>query len=359
MLALCLGCLHAGGRWFRAVPILIVLWVNLDSWFVLGPLLVVLFWAGRRLDYSRAALDPWPAWLVPASLLACLFSPHHVFGLTLPLELSPAVWRSGFALDPRYANVFLSPWNWSAFGEAVRLQFGVVGVRDLDRTRFSFLRVELDGSPILALSGLDRVRGPGLLAGAVGSLLCRCGRTDHRAQSWRTCSGTCFPAAGAGSAIAASLALVALAWLGWTVGFHNRERGAGWAIHTDATLARAATGIAERREKSGIPPDLHVFTTHVDLGHYLAWFAPNEKSTLDSRLQLFGYDDYGSLSHELGLLPADEHLAKRSSRSWTRSRSRPWRSTIPTRVVWDRPLAPSFTKRSLPQRSLASMVAAY
>ena len=48
MLALCLGCLHAGGHWFRAVPILIVLWVNLDSWFVLGPLLVVLFSAGRR-----------------------------------------------------------------------------------------------------------------------------------------------------------------------------------------------------------------------------------------------------------------------------------------------------------------------
>ena len=168
-----------------------------------------------------------------------------------------------------------------------------------------------------------------------------------------------FRRPGRATLIAASLALVALAWLGWTVGFHNRERGAGWAIHTDATLARAATGIAERREKNGIPPDRHVFTTHVDLGHYLAWFAPNEKSTLDSRLQLFGYDDYGSLSHELGLLPADEHPRETLKQIVDQKQIAAVALYDPTRVVWDRPLAPSFTKRSLPQRSLASMVAAY
>ena len=303
---ICLGCLHAGGRWFRAVPILIVLWVNLDSWFVLGPLLVVLFWARRQLDYSRAA-EP----------LAGLAGPRLIAGL--PLQSTSRLWIRRCHWN--YLRPFGAalPWTRGTRMSSYRrgtgpllakpgLQFGVAVVRDLDRTRFSFLRAELEGAPILALSGLDRVRGPGLLAGAVGSLLCRCGRTDHRALNLgELVPERAFRRPGrAAPLIAASLALVALAWLGWTVGFHNRERGAGWAIHTDATLARAATGIAEWREKSGIPPDRHVFTTHVDLGHYLAWFAPNEKSTLDSRLQLFGYDDYGSLSHELGLLPADE-----------------------------------------------------
>ena len=110
--------------------------------------------------------------------------------------------------------------------------------------------------------------------------------------------------------VVASLALVALGWLGWTVGFRNRERGAGWAVHTDATLARAATSIAAWREKNGIPSDRHVFTTHVDLGHYLAWFAPGEKSSLDSRFQLFGYSDYVSLSRVLGLLPANDQASE-------------------------------------------------
>ena len=111
LLALCLYCLQAGGRALRVVPILIALWVNLDSWFVLGPLVVCLFWVGQRIEPRRYRITPWPWWLVPASLAACLISPHHVRALTLPLELSPSVWLSDFPTDPRLASVFISPWH--------------------------------------------------------------------------------------------------------------------------------------------------------------------------------------------------------------------------------------------------------
>ena len=67
MLALCLNRLHRGGRAAWAVPPLIALWVNLDAWFVLGPLLVVVFWLSRPPADRRI-----PALVVPASLLACL-----------------------------------------------------------------------------------------------------------------------------------------------------------------------------------------------------------------------------------------------------------------------------------------------
>src|SRR5262249_43338942 len=94
-------------------------------------------------------------------------------------------------------------------------------------------------------------------------------------------------------------------WLGWANGFHNRDRAAAWAIHTDRTLERAAGGVAKWRQESGSAPDARVFTTHPDLGHYLAWFAPGEKCFLDSRLQLFTKvaDDNAALSRAMGLLP--------------------------------------------------------
>src|SRR5262249_58836457 len=50
-------------------------------------------------------------WFVPACLGATLLSPHQVFALRLPQELSLAVWTSEFRHDPRLAGFFDSPWH--------------------------------------------------------------------------------------------------------------------------------------------------------------------------------------------------------------------------------------------------------
>src|SRR5439155_7909368 len=57
-------------------------------------------------------------WLLPACIAACLLSPHHYHALTLPAELSPAVWRSELATDYRFASLFISPWHWEPLGRA-------------------------------------------------------------------------------------------------------------------------------------------------------------------------------------------------------------------------------------------------
>jgi hypothetical protein len=103
----------------------------------------------------------------------------------------------------------------------------------------------------------------------------------------------------------AGITLVGLAWFGLVNGFHNRDRGVAWAVHTDPTLERTATAITEWRELNRVPPDARVFTPHPDVAHYLAWFAPGERCFLDSRLQLFtDVADYNArLSCALGLLP--------------------------------------------------------
>src|SRR5581483_5024808 len=48
-----------------ALLLTLVVWVNMDEWFLLGPALVVLFWLGERLAGQRLT----PNWLVWAGVL--------------------------------------------------------------------------------------------------------------------------------------------------------------------------------------------------------------------------------------------------------------------------------------------------
>ena len=90
------------------------LWVNLDDWFLLCPLLVGLFWIGDRIqpaDRRPRGMRPTPSWLLPACLAACLCSPYHIFGFTLPADLFPLPLSSGLLHDLlRLRHLSASPW---------------------------------------------------------------------------------------------------------------------------------------------------------------------------------------------------------------------------------------------------------
>ncbi len=61
------------------------LWVNSDSWFLLGPLTAGLYFLGKFLSHSDRATLPRPAYLVPVlGLAACLLNPHFANGIRLP-----------------------------------------------------------------------------------------------------------------------------------------------------------------------------------------------------------------------------------------------------------------------------------
>src|SRR5207248_10634445 len=83
-----------GGRWWL-VPGVCLLWVNLDSWFLLGPATVALFLVGELLQRQ---LEPDQDTLPPArlralgvvlgvSVAACVVSPHHFRAFMLPPAL--------------------------------------------------------------------------------------------------------------------------------------------------------------------------------------------------------------------------------------------------------------------------------
>jgi len=120
--ALTLYVLHHSEAWPRnALPtmlaILFVLWVNLDSYFFLGPVLVGLYllgelgqrfvpWGTRRSDAGRIRTL---AVALGVGVLACVLNPHHVAAFTrLPIELVPNL-DPGMKNDPAFRLQFVSP----------------------------------------------------------------------------------------------------------------------------------------------------------------------------------------------------------------------------------------------------------
>jgi tetratricopeptide (TPR) repeat protein len=304
LLAASLFCLRAGGRALAAVPVLIAVWVNVDAWFVLGPVLVGLFGLGRLFDPERRALSPWPSWFVPAALLASLISPHHLFALRLPLELSPDVLTSAFASDPRFAGVFASPWRWAPLGAAGGYSpaaWAFFGLLFLGPVSFAVnRRAARDWRiavwlPFALLAAWQARLIPffAVVAGPITALNLR--------EAW---PAGAFHRAGRALVVVVALALLGLGWTGWLGGVNARDRAAAWDVYTDPTLARAAAGVVAWRHTNGVPDPARVFNAHPDVGHYLAWHAPGERYFLDSRLPLFTgvADKYEELSGGLGLL---------------------------------------------------------
>ncbi|HEY3789680.1 MAG TPA: hypothetical protein VGL71_12540, partial [Urbifossiella sp.] len=295
MLALCLHLLQTGGRALRWVPVLIASWVNLDGWFFLGPLLAVLFaigngtlaYAAKNTTLARAAGYRSPSWFLPSCLFACLLSPHHIHAFTLPPELSPAVWSSEFRDDPRFAGFFATPWRLASFGRTggfslaawafpVLLIAGLISFvinrralrswRSLVWLSFALLGIwQARLVPFFAV-----VAGP-ILAMNLGERFAEGG--DRRA--------------GRLAMLFASVTLLVFTWPGWLQGFHVRDRAWAWDIAPDSSLVRAAQSIREWRESSALAPEARTFTTHPEAAHHFAWFAPGERTFLDSRLQLF------------------------------------------------------------------------
>src|SRR5262249_39071724 len=106
-LALTVYLLHRGavrgapvallGRTFSPLwllPPLFALWVNLDSWFVLGPLTVALFLLGAALGRLVAPAGTVPGGLRTLGLVllvglgACLLNPYLHRAFVLPVELA-------------------------------------------------------------------------------------------------------------------------------------------------------------------------------------------------------------------------------------------------------------------------------
>jgi hypothetical protein len=306
LLPLCLQLFREGGRAYVTLPVVIAIWANLDDWYVLGPFLVGLCCVGQWLFPSGDAPRT-PVWLLLACLGACLVTPYHVRGLTLPVELSPAVRNSTFADDPRFASVFESPWHAAPLGSAggfnlaawafwILLALGLVSFAANQRATRGWRGLTWLGFAMLACWQVRLIPFFAVVAGPITALNLREALpVRFLIRPGRVLVGILL------------LTLIALTWPGWLQGFRVRDRGLAWALSPDPSFEHAARVLQEWRADGRLPPDVRTLATHPDLADHLAWFCPGERVFVDSRLNLFTKvaPEFEEVSRSLGLVPGE------------------------------------------------------
>jgi hypothetical protein len=286
-----IGPSTSGRDWKRYLPLLLlfVLWVNVDRWFFLGPLLAALFWLGERLQPASQESRRTPAWLWLVGLAVCLINPHHVHAFTLPMELTPL--PAELRHDARFERLLVSPWQrgWpyhpvSGVNLAAGAYFALVvlgvlsfvlnarrllGWRLLVWLSFAGLAAYVERAvPFFAV-----VAGPITVLDLQDAL----GRATSRL--WiRTLYSAVF---------VSGLALVCLTWLGWLQGFASARNPVDWAVRPDSSLRRVAETLHHWHKEGKLGADERGFASHPAIVPYFAWFCPEEKGFLDHRLPLF------------------------------------------------------------------------
>jgi len=257
ILLLAIGFEMASGRGRRWLPILLLYWVNVDAWFVLG---------------LGLALTTRHRWTIALSVLACLINPHHVRAFSLPPELDPTVWNDPLRNNPYFAGFFASPWKLTGLASwafPVLLGLGAISfVLNRRAIRDPRLAVWL---PLAALACWQARLVP-FFAAVAGPILAM--------NLGEALGPNALPRTGRRLALALAMFLTLLSWPGWLQSGSARDRALGWQIVPDASLARAA----ERFNGYGDPG---AFTPNPETAHHLVWFAPRALGGVDSRLQLF------------------------------------------------------------------------
>jgi len=309
------------GRWVWLLP-LCILWVNVDSWFWLGPILAGLFWLGQCSSPSERRI---PVWLAPACLLACLINPHHIHALlTPPVELSLVAAKSGFSHDVRFQRAFISPWQqhgllsnpagicyfllfavsllslvlnrraWRDWRLPVWLAFAGLGAWQLRTVPF----FAVVAGPITVLNFQQLFQGSPTRV------------TEPIRQSIFAVHGRIFFTLGL-------LAVGVLVWTGWLQNLHSRSRAVGLSVEPDSSLKHVAEIIAEWRKQKMLPAESRGFALHPDVANYCAWFCPEEMGFFDYRLNLFAESaaQYEDVCRQL--LPGlDDDAAAKPAASW-------------------------------------------
>jgi len=284
----------------RYVPLLLlfVLWVNVDDWFWLGPLLASLFWMGDWLDPCGEAVEGvrrTPPWVGPLGLAVCLINPHHFHAFTLPMHLMPL--PEALRHDVRFAAVHASPWRMSLYYHPLA---------GINLASCAYLILLVAGAVSFLLNARNWIGWRLLVWSAFAGVSVCLARTipffavvaapitalnlqdalTSRQEKTRTSRR--FPRRTAYLGLMLStLALMGLAWPGWLQGFQDAGRHVDWSVQPDGSLRRVAEKLQSWRRSGKLPADGRGFLSHWSLVHYCAWFCPEEKGFLDPRFALF------------------------------------------------------------------------
>src|SRR5579884_265805 len=300
-----------------------ILWVNVDDWFLLGPLLAALFWLGERLAGQRRT----PGWIVPVGLAVCLLNPYTYRAFTLPVELSNVPWTSGLREDPRFQALFASPWDKEHLHAALRLNAAVLAYYVLvllGVLSFLLYRPALrDGRLLIwlpfALLAAWQARLIPFFA-VVAAPITALNWQDILSERFAAPSsrGRFILGASYFSLFLSLLSLIVLTWLGWLAGYDREERRVAWEIQQDPSLRQAAQTLEHWRRQGLLPEGERVLALAPEAAHYCVWFCPGERCFFDSRYPLFpqAARDYQTVSR--GLLPSALGPEEEPTADWQR-----------------------------------------
>lgn len=299
------------------LPPLFALWVNLDSWFLIGPMTVALYLVGEAI---HRRLFPTPAGkeapdsgqlrtltlVLVVGLAACLLNPYGVKAFTLPVELwAITTAPPSFRRDEMFKVYFYSPLVTSGLvpqpgsGEVHVAGLAFFPLLLLSLVSFALHR-DLRGGrgliwlvfALLALYMARLVPFFAVVAGPITALNLqeyadrRYGsafRVDGRWKEWSL--------GGRFATLLAGLVLLAAAWPGWLHENPNNaqfSRHVAWKVAPESSLRRACHNLADLRRRGILTENARGFNFHPEIAAYSAWFCPQEKCFLDFRFPLYG-----------------------------------------------------------------------
>jgi hypothetical protein len=296
------------------LPLLFLLSMNLDDWFLLGPLTVGLFLAGEAAQLYMTtgfpgADAPRPrelrilAGVLIVGLVACLLNPYHIHAFTLPSPLA-AWFLNGAALNlPSLRDTLISPFageyvhdlwvtkNWAGFAYFALLVLGIASFL-LNRAGLRFSRLVLWlVFGLLSIGLASAIPFFAVVSGVVTSLNCqdwaarRLGTMPSvEGRLWR------WSIAGRYLTLVIGLAMLALAWPGFLHAGPDDPRQThrvAWQVDVDPSYRRTALKLGELRDRGILGEDAHGFNSIPELADYCAWFCPREQGFLDHRYPLF------------------------------------------------------------------------
>ncbi len=289
-----------------ALVLLFALWVNLDAFFLLGPLTAGLYAVGELVqEIAASSRRSWiPSVRVRVLLVvalggvvACLANPHfhRAFELPWQLGLSPAAGR--ILQDYELRTLFGSPLDEvhlkssltrTASGLAYfpLIALGLCSFAlNYERLRWSRLLVWLSFFA-LSLANYRMIPFFAIVSAPITSInfldfVARFSRGGAARPAWRFA-----PLAARAGVLLAGLILLLATIPGWLQA-SPQSRRVGLGVSIDPSLRQAALQLQKWRDQGVIGPGERVFNTTPEAAYYLAWFCPEARGFLDLRLPLF------------------------------------------------------------------------
>jgi hypothetical protein len=289
--------LKSACTWRPAWPLLAAcaLWANSDEWFLLGPLVIALTVAGRRLDAGRTQANRGIELVALGSFAACLLTPFHIHGLRLPMTMGNFAAYAPLQRDPLFQEIAVGVWRLGVTSPGT-WTYAILAVAGaalvlLDRGPAPWTR-KLPLTALLVLSLIQMRAIPFYVIAAAPELTRVLGSWAERRQAaWLADSASLrlgLLRSGRLLTLLAGLALIVLAWPGWLQPRPFEPRS--WSVPESPSLVKAGAAIGDWRQKGFLTEEQRGLNLSPDVANILTWTAPREQHFFNSQLALLPAD---------------------------------------------------------------------